>query len=60
MKLKDIIKDKFNGDRSQVASQLDLNQYAMNQLIYRNPEVLELADGRWITVTKANKIISIG
>jgi hypothetical protein len=58
MKLINLIK-KLGGNRSDIAKSGDMSLAQLNNLVSQDREVLELADGNYILVSKHTKIFKV-
>lgn len=56
MKLKEFV-DKFG--RAECAAAIGISRDNLRQLIFRNREVEQLVDGRWILVTDKCKVFTL-
>ena len=58
MKLINLIK-KLGGNRTAIAKEANMSMHALNNMVHQDREVLELADGNYILVSKHTKIFKV-
>lgn len=58
--IRKMVDDYFGGDRNEAAKSAGIGSvYQLNNLISEKREVMLLADGSWIMVTKTSKIFKL-